>query len=82
MLAHATSTKFSRILRANIPGFNIDNYSGISWRKAALSNLVGKVVDSRAANFADHQDIETTRKHYATDSISDRAFLSNVIAGP
>ena len=80
----ALKIRLSRAVKnkLNIPGFNIDNYSGISWRKAALSSLVGKVVDSRAANFADHQDIETTRKHYATDSISDRASLSNVIAGP
>ena len=63
------------------PHFNCDNYSGISWRKATLSLLVGKIADSRAANFADHADIETTRKHYATDSIADRDALSNIIGG-
>ena len=65
----------------NQPHFNCDNYSGISWRKATLSQLVGKIPDSRAANFADHADIETTRKHYATDSIADHAALSNIIGG-
>jgi hypothetical protein len=66
--------------KLNAPDYNVNNNSGISWRTAALSQLVGKIADSRAANFADHRSIETTRGFYAEDSISERAALSNIIA--
>jgi hypothetical protein len=62
-----------------MPDYNVNNNSGISWRKASLSQLVGKIADSRAANFADHRFIETTRNSYAEDSISARAGLSDII---
>ena len=61
------------------PNFNVAAFSGISWRKASLSQLVGYVADSRAANFAGHKSIETTRAHYAKDTVSQRAAMSNVI---
>jgi hypothetical protein len=61
------------------PNFNVAAFSGIYWRKASLSQLVGYVADSRAANFAGHKSIETTRAHYAKDTVSQRAAMSNVI---
>ena len=69
----------SCVNKLNMPDYNVNNNSGISWRKASLSQLVGKIADSRAANFADHRSIETTRNSYAEDSISARAGLSDII---
>ena len=60
--------------------YNVHNNSGISWRKVSLSQLLGKIADSRAANFADHKSIETTRNSYVEDNISERVGLSDIIA--
>ena len=62
------------------PDYDVKSHSGISWRKALLSQLVGYISDSHAANHADHKDIETTRSHYAKDTVSQRAKNSRVIA--
>jgi hypothetical protein len=61
------------------PDYEVKSHSGISWRKASLAQLVGYISDSRAANHADHADIETTRSHYAKDTVSQRAANSRVI---
>ena len=70
----------SCVNKLNMPDYNVNNNSGISWRKASLNQLVGKIADSRATNFADHKSIETTRNSYTKESISERAGLSDIIA--
>ena len=70
----------SCVNKLDMPDYNVHNNSGISWRKASLSQLVGKIADSKADNFADHRSIEKTRNSYAEDSISERAGLSDIIA--
>ena len=79
-LAMKARLQRSCVNKLNMPDYNVHNNSGISWRKASLSQLLGKIADSRAANFADHKSIETTRNSYAEDSISERAGLSDIIA--
>ena len=74
--------RLQRAIREQLfqPDYDVATHSGISWRKATMSQLVGYISDSRAANHADHKDIETTRSHYAKDTVSQRAENSRVIA--
>ena len=69
-----------------LPGYSIDirNYSGISWRKGGITALSHQAARQRlhlnqVADFADHQDIATSRS-YITDSIETRAAYSDMIA--
>ena len=73
-------TRLLRAVTTHLPqaGFDVRHYTGISWRKATASGLLGKVADSKVANAMDHQNIETTRRSYAEDTIEERANVTSL----
>ena len=60
--------------------FDEKNYSGISFRKFSLSALAKHVQPQILAAHADHKSVETTHRYYVTQSISERAEHTNLIA--
>ena len=74
-------TRLLRAVTTHLPqaGFDVRHYTGISWRKATASGLLGKVADSKVANAMDHQNIETTRRSYAEDTIEERADVTSLV---
>ena len=71
-------TRLLRAVTTYLPqaGFDVRHYTGISWRKATASGLLGRTADSKVANAMDHQSIETTRRSYAEDTIEERAAVT------
>ena len=63
------------------PPFTIDlqAYSGISFRKAAISSLWERAPAHRVMQFGDHKQITSTAA-YATDTVERRAELTHSIA--
>lgn len=56
------------------PGaFDVNNYSGISFRKGAFSALAPHVQPHTLMQSADHKNLRTTVQHYLSDTIQQRA---------
>ena len=73
-------TRLLRAVTTYMPqaDFDVRHYTGISWRKATASGLLGRTADSKVANAMDHQSIETTRRSYAEDTIEERAAVTTL----
>jgi len=69
----------------DIVDFNVKHYTGISFRKGGITELtkqaaVHRILMNQVADFADHQDIATTRG-YDEATIATRAGFSGMIGG-
>jgi hypothetical protein len=76
-----TRSTFTHNLRRRLgaAGVDVKDYSGISFRRGALSTLGQSGLASHAlADFADHADVQTSRT-YITDSMEARANTGRII---
>ena len=75
----------------NIPDFDVRHYSGISFRRAGITQLSYQAAEARlhldavpsldaVADFADHRDISTTRG-YNEASLEARGSYTNIMGG-
>ena len=69
----------------NIPDFDVGHYSGISFRRAGVTQLSYQAAEARlhldaVADFADHRDISTTHG-YNEASLEARGCYTNIMGG-
>jgi hypothetical protein len=81
----ALQLRLELAVRSYLPehGFDVRHFTGISFRKGGITALSRaaaehKILVNQVADFADHQDIQTTRR-YDEASVASRATFSDVI---
>ena len=68
------------ILGADPHTFDLTKYSGISFRKFALSALAPHVQPTILAAHGEHKSVETTNAYYVTQSVRQRAAHTEMIS--
>ena len=69
----ARMAQIAPVLGFETGAFEVNNYSGISFRKGAFSALAPHVQPHTLMKSADHKNLKTTVQHYLSDTIQQRA---------
>ena len=74
------SMQVANILGFDAAEFDATKFSGISFRKFALSELAKHVQPTILAAHGEHKSVETTNAYYVTQSIDQRASHTALIS--